>query len=74
MEINRRVFLRNTALAGISGLVIPRTVLSAPLASGELLYNGIQLPKAWPPRNLNPAIYDPMEVPYLSGSTEIYSD
>jgi len=32
---------------------------------GELLYNGIQLPKTWPPRDVDPADRTPMPVPYL---------
>ena len=32
---------------------------------GELLYNGIQLPKEWPPRDINPRDTEPMRVPYL---------
>ena len=36
-----------------------------PENDGELLYNGIRLPKVWPPRHLDPADNEPMEVPYL---------
>ena len=32
---------------------------------GELLYNGIRLPEAWPPRTFDPADHSPMPVPYL---------
>jgi len=32
---------------------------------GERLYNGIRLPKEWPPRSLEPGSNDPMPVPYL---------
>jgi len=38
---------------------------------GELLYNGIRLPKAWPPRHLDPASNDPMPVPYLEFPPEV---
>jgi hypothetical protein len=31
----------------------------------EKLYNGIELPDQWPPRFLDPASAEPMEVPYL---------
>ncbi|MFW6336513.1 MAG: glycosyl hydrolase family 32, partial [Phycisphaeraceae bacterium] len=31
----------------------------------ETLYNGIELPDAWPPRDMDPAAYEPMPVPYL---------
>lgn len=33
--------------------------------SGERLYNGIVLPKVWPPEHLEPASVEPMPVPYL---------
>ena len=33
---------------------------------GERLYNGIVLPKEWPPRNIDPKDTTPMEVPYLT--------
>ncbi len=32
---------------------------------GEKLYNGIVLPKEWPPRTIDPSNTDPMPVPYL---------
>jgi hypothetical protein len=32
---------------------------------GELLYNGIRLPKEWPPRTEEPKSVEPMAVPYL---------
>lgn len=35
------------------------------IVNGELLYNGIQLPAEWPPRNLRINSHDPMSVPYL---------
>ncbi|MFP4027359.1 MAG: glycosyl hydrolase family 32 [Candidatus Brocadiia bacterium] len=38
---------------------------------GETLYNGIELPNEWPPRNLGPAGYDPMPVPYLETSPPV---
>lgn len=36
-----------------------------PENDGELLYNGIRLPKEWPPRTQNPASSEPPAVPYL---------
>ncbi|MDD2598083.1 MAG: glycosyl hydrolase family 32 [Kiritimatiellae bacterium] len=33
--------------------------------SGEKLYNGIVLPKDWPPRTIDPSDTEPMPVPYL---------
>ena len=32
----------------------------------ETLYNNIELPKVWPPRDLDPLDFQPMPVPYLS--------
>ncbi|MGZ0654898.1 glycosyl hydrolase family 32 [Coraliomargarita sp. W4R72] len=32
---------------------------------GELLYNGIRLPKEWPPQDIDPSDKSPMPVPYL---------
>ncbi|MCK4343941.1 MAG: glycosyl hydrolase family 32 [Bacteroidales bacterium] len=61
----RRIFLKRTALAGLSGMLIPLISFPAHLKSGELLYNGIQLPKVWPPQNMDPDSYEPMPVPYL---------
>ena len=33
--------------------------------TNEVLYNGIQLPAIWPPREMKPDDYEPMPVPYL---------
>jgi hypothetical protein len=38
---------------------------------GELLYNGIRLPKAWPPRNMDPRDEGPMPVPYLAAPPRV---
>ena len=37
----------------------------------EKLYNGIVLPGEWPPRNMDPAAYVPMPVPYLEQPPEV---
>ena len=42
-----------------------------PENDGELLYNGIRLPKQWPPRYLDPASDEPMPVPYLEHPPEV---
>jgi hypothetical protein len=64
--MKRRIFLKNTVCAGITGLVLPgHGLLPVIPKSGEMLYNGIQLPKTWPPRSMNLNFYDPMPVPYL---------
>tara|TARA_R110002073_G_scaffold41701_13_gene117641 strand:- start:1326 stop:3521 length:2196 start_codon:yes stop_codon:yes gene_type:complete len=36
-----------------------------PENDGELLYNGIQLPRVWPPRHMGGQGNDPLPVPYL---------
>lgn len=63
--MERRNFLKKTAIMGFSSLLMPRVSFSFPINPGELLYNGIQLPKVWPPQDMNPASYNPMPVPYL---------
>ena len=35
------------------------------ILQGEVLYNGIKLPKIWPPKTENPKDANPMRVPYL---------
>lgn len=40
-------------------------------AGGELLYNGIELPAVWPPRDMKPDDYEPMPVPYLRCPPEV---
>lgn len=44
-----------------------------PENDGELLYNGIRLPKVWPPRHLDPDDNEPMEVPYLDHPPTVIS-
>ena len=33
--------------------------------SGEILYNGIELPPTWPPQNIDQNSREPLVVPYL---------
>ncbi len=40
---------------------------------GELLYNGIRLPKDWPPRDLPAASREPLPVPYLDSPPAVIS-
>lgn len=86
-DVNRRKFLKNcvmlSAAAGIPFIsVIGKTealskTIGDTLSSnsnsleGELLYNGIRLPKEWPPRNMSPDSFDPMPVPYLQSPPEV---
>lgn len=44
-------------------LLMPVNKATGP--KSEKLYNGIELPDEWPPRFLDPAASEPMEVPYL---------
>jgi hypothetical protein len=39
--------------------------------AGELLYNGIRLPKQWPPRGVQPENTEPMPTPYLDAPPAI---
>lgn len=63
--INRRDFLKNTSTLGLTGLILPKDEFFRFSAPGELLYNGIRLPEDWPPRDIDPGNYAPMNVPYL---------
>lgn len=44
--------------------------LPEPGSQGERLYNGIVLPKEWPPAHLSPESTEPMPVPYLDHPPE----
>ena len=84
---NRRTFLRNGVFAGAAGVAgihglrtpkvraavgpYPPSATGHDASGGELLYNGIQLPDPWPPRDMNPDSYDPMPVPYLQSPPEV---
>lgn len=46
-------------------------VVLPPTRAGEVLYNGIVLPDAWPPANLDPKSRDPIPVPYLARPPEV---
>ena len=80
----RRKFLKTTAAAGIATFIYPAisaregssyptkaNKIKTKIPQGELLYNGIELPKEWPPRNMKPDSYDPMPVPYLTNPPEL---
>ena len=49
----------------IAGIAIAATFAANGYASGETLYNGIQLPEQWPPRYAEPDTACEMPVPYL---------
>jgi hypothetical protein len=61
-RVGRRRFLAQAA-AGAVGLSLGRSIAWAD-SSGELLYNGIRLPRPWPPR-LRSLPLDPTTPPYL---------
>lgn len=39
--------------------------------TGETLYNGVELPRVWPPTSLDPASTAPMPVPWLKNSPKL---
>lgn len=45
-------------------------MLTGAACAGELLYNGIRLPDAWPPQDIDPRDAAPMRVPYLESLPE----
>ncbi|MFO7974368.1 MAG: glycosyl hydrolase family 32 [Candidatus Hydrogenedentota bacterium] len=70
LEKGERLRLRKWAVViGFSeARPFPDVTESWPENAGEVLYNGIRLPKTWPPRNVRPDDTDPMPVPYLEHS------
>ena len=70
--MKRRNFIKSSIYLGLSGSIIPSLFTSkSEKKSKELLYNGIELPEQWPPREMNPNSYDPMPVPYLCSPPEV---
>jgi hypothetical protein len=80
--VTRRGFLRQglaqLTVAGIGaygmssrGTAAPASIRGQATAEGELLYNGIRLPRVWPPRNMEREGYQPMPVPYLASPPEV---
>ena len=69
--INRREFIRNTSALGLSGLIHPAKGFFNTPEPGELLYTGIRLPASWPPKNIDPNNYEPMNVPYLKNPPDV---
>src|SRR5437870_1268964 len=71
--MNRRVFLRQTGL-GLAGLVSSTAFRIGECAATErpveVLYNGIQLPSPWPPRDRSVTL-EPMEPPYLAAPPDV---
>ncbi len=80
--MDRRNFLKKSTLAGAAGIASLSGLNSinasgfvpdraAEQEYGERLYNGIQLPEIWPPRNYEPDSYNPMPVPYLNSPPKV---
>ncbi len=84
-KTDRRKFLEKAIFAGTAGFTIPYIAHykqdnfkdeifgHKPIEnkSGEILYNGIQLPEIWPPKSMDPRVYEPMPVPYLSSPPRV---
>src|SRR5262245_31775855 len=78
----RREFLKAVAGAGIAGYLAGPGSFSSlreaagaesnPTESGEVLYNGIALPKLWPPRR-DTLPRDPVDPPYLNQPPKVIS-
>lgn len=60
-----------TPIHSKSGLSAAFLLASASVSSGELLYNGIELPATWPPRTIDPASAEPEPPPYLRNPPEV---
>jgi hypothetical protein len=59
-------------MAGPPGMAISRPQATPWQENdGELLYNGIRLPRIWPPRHLDSATRDVQPVPYLDHPPEV---
>jgi len=82
IDLDRRAFLKGSVLsaaglaAGATPLAAAGTmpfraasagdVPEPAQQAGEVLYNGIQLPRSWPPRTMERRTYNPLPVPYLA--------
>ncbi len=83
--MKRRSFIKKSSILSASGLLAPFVSRSSPLVNNtlsggqirpdiekiEILYNGIRLPKVWPPQNMSPDSYEPMPVPYLHNPPDV---
>ena len=56
-----------------SCLLYPILAIGQPagIPKGEILYNGIEIPKQWPPKSQDPASAEPMQVPYLQNPPQL---
>jgi hypothetical protein len=70
--MKRRNFLKKSAYAGISGLLIPNIACyTSAVKSGQVLYNGIRIPDTWPPAGMDPDSYEPMPVPWINSPPSV---
>ena len=56
---------RSIITGSLIGITLAALAGGKGITSGEVLYNGIQLPAEWPPRYEEPAKAAEMPVPYL---------
>ena len=71
--LERRKFLKQIGSVGVTGLSLTGTPFLSGTrgeSPGEVLYNGIRAPSAWPPRLASLSL-EPMAVPYLASPPEI---
>ncbi len=47
-------------------IILGAFAATSAFCQGETLYNGVEIPSLWPPRDMQPLNYDPMPLPYLS--------
>ncbi len=83
--MKRRNFLSTAAKLGLTPIVNPlnlkhlfnyssdfkKHLSKDDIENDEVLYNGIRLPKMWPPRYMDPTSDEPMPVPYLKNPPEV---
>ena len=82
---SRRIFLRGSVLSSATGCVAFNSTYTMAKQgqgpafaggvnqppNGEALYNGIILPKVWPPVDMDPDSHEPMLVPYLQSPPNV---
>jgi hypothetical protein len=69
--VSASVRLRQLVSQGSGGQEKQKTAGKPPAQNGERLYNGIVLPKTWPPRDIDPHDTRPMAVPYLDTPPDV---
>lgn len=75
--MKRRDFIKKAVVSSVGSTVVASSLTAKGLEffleeqQHEILYNGIQLPKTWPPRSMDPSSYKPMPVPYLDSPPDV---